>query len=104
MKIYLKQTDYKKYNDDGKYPLENIKKQYDIFVNQNMYFNTNNCRLYCCGDWISKYNFGDMQDLKKMLKKFTVNELIEYCTKWEFRGFIRSMQDYYKSGGKITGY
>lgn len=105
MKIYLKQTDYRDYNDDNKYPIENIKKQYDIYCKQNMYFDTNNCTLYCNKKWISKYSrYEDMLEQKEHLKNKSIKELIEYCTRWEFRGEIRASQWYYSQGGEITGY
>lgn len=105
MKIYLSQTNYNDYNRDNKYPIENIKKQYDIYCKQNMYFNTNDCTLYCNGKWISKYSrYEDMLELKEQLKDKSINELIDYCTRWEFKGFMLSSQDYYMQGGEITGY
>ncbi len=105
MKIYLKQTDYKHYNDDNKYSIENIKKQYDIYCRQNMYFDTNNCTLHCNNKLISKYSrHEDMLELKEQLKNKSINELIEYCTRWEFKGVMLSRQSYYSEGGEITGY
>ena len=105
MKVYLSQTDYKEYNKDNKYPIDNIKKQYDVYCKQNMYFNTVTCSLYCNGKCISKYsNYQDVLEVREELKKMQIRDIIEYCTKWEFMGFMRARQDYYKQGGKITGY
>lgn len=105
MKIYLEQTNYRDYNDDNKYPMENIKKQYDIYCKQNMYYDTNNGTLYCNSKWISKYSrYSDMLEERNILKNMCEKNLIEYCAKWKFRGEIRSCQDYYMQGGKIKGY
>lgn len=105
MKIYLSQTDYNDYNIDNQYPIENIKKQYDIFCKQNMYFDTITCTLYCNRRWISKYSRqADIIEEREYLKGMSVKELIEYCTVWHFKGVMRSYQWYYMQGGKITGY
>lgn len=105
MKIYLSQTNYKCYNDDNKYPMENIKKQYDVYCKQNMYFDTITCILYCNKKWISKYSRqADVLEERKELKEMTMQDLIKYCARWHFRGEMRCYQDYYLQGGKIKGY
>ena len=105
MKIYLNQTNYNDYNIDNKYPIENIKKQYDIYCKQNMYFDTNNCTLYCNKKWISKYsNQADIIEEREHLQGMSMQELIEYCTIWHFKGVMLSCQLYYMQGGEITGY
>lgn len=105
MKIYLKQTDYETYNDDNKFPIQNIKKQYDIYCKQNMYFNTDDCTLYCNRKWISKYsNYSEVIEERQELEKMSIQELIKYCAKWHFRGVMRCRQEYYIQGGEIAGY
>lgn len=107
MRIYLEQTDYRDYNDysESNYPIENIKKQYDIYCKQNMYFDTDTCMIFCNRKKISEYsNYSDIVETRKLLNQMSKKDLIKYCAEWEFSGFMLARQQYYLEGGKITGY